>query len=110
MFQGQNAYRKGIYKKAVQSADEVSFRGLSHFSEDDSFSNFMEGIQQTTGSDLNKPEEYYPFFSKDGPGKGVEDAGKPLTEFVDPPNLLNRDKGRPLVIIAFDEAHSEDYP
>ncbi len=105
-FQGQNAYRKGLYKKVIQSADEVSFRGFSHSGEDDRLSKFMEGIQQTTGNDLNEPEEYHPYVSKDG--KGVEDAGKLLTEFVDPRNLLNRDKGRPrrpLVIFAFDEAH-----
>jgi len=64
----------------------------------------MEGIQQVR---TDVPTEFAPYVSKDL--EGVDDAGKLLTEFVDPHHLLDRDAGgpqRPLVIFSFDEAHT----
>ncbi len=57
------------------------------FGEDDGFLKFVEGVRTKV------PYEFAPFVSKDR--KGVDDAGRLLTEFVDPHNLLDRDVGRP---------------
>jgi hypothetical protein len=45
-YQGPNAYRKGFYEKVTQLADEVSFRELPRFGEDDIFSK-VRGRQST---------------------------------------------------------------
>ena len=104
-YKGPNAYRKGFYKKVTQVADEVSFREFPHFGVDDSFPKFMEGSRQIY--DPKEPKEYHPYVSKDG--FGIDKAGESLAGFVDPHNLLDRDEGlprrRPLIILAFDEAH-----
>jgi hypothetical protein len=67
----------------------------------------MQGIQQTHHlSSPKEPEEFHPWVSKDW--EEVKDAGEHLAQFVDPNNLLDCDQGqprRPLVILAFDEAH-----
>ncbi len=103
-YKRSNDYREEFYKKVIKMAGEVSFCGFPlFFGEDDGFSKFMEGIQQVR---LKVPNEFAPYVSKDL--MGVDDAGKLLTEFVDPHNFLDRDIGRPrrpLVIFSFDEAH-----
>jgi len=109
-YQGPNAYRKGFYKEVTQLADEVSFRKFPHFGEDDSSPKFMKGSRQKSApkdtGGPKRPEKFDPYILKDG--DGIENAGKLLAEFVDPGNVLDRDKElprRPLVIFAFDEAH-----
>jgi hypothetical protein len=106
-YQGPNAYRENFYKKVTQLADEVSFREFPLFGEDDSFPKFMEGSQQKEDTEgPEQLEEFYPYVSE--AGDGIVNAGKLLAQFIDPGNLLDRDKElprRPLVILAFDEAH-----
>jgi len=106
-YQGPNAYREGFYKEVTQLADEVSFRESPHFCENDSFPKFMEGSRQKNAlKDTEGPNEFDMYVFEDG--DGIEEAGKLLAQFVDPGNLLDRDKElprRPLVIFAFDEAH-----
>jgi len=73
----------------------------------------MEGIQAAADEPKDKSED-----QKDKPeepkdvryvskGRGLDDAGERLSEFIDPRNMLDRVQGsrRPLVIFAFDEAH-----
>jgi hypothetical protein len=78
-----------------------------HFGEDDSFPKFMEVCEQMDDpKDPKQPREFWPYVFKDG--DGIERAGELLAKFVDPRGLLDRDKDlprRPLVILAFDEAH-----
>jgi hypothetical protein len=79
----------------------VSFREFPYFGEDDSFPKFMEDSKT-----INGHEAFSQYVSKDG--DGIEDAGKRLVRFVDPLDVLGRDKGqprRPLVVLSFDEAH-----
>ena len=106
-YEGPNDYRERFYNQVTQLADMVSSCDFPHSSEDDDVSKFMEGIQQTNNLGFSKePEEFHPWVSKDR--EGVKDAGKHLAQFVDPNNLLDCVQGqprRPLVIVAFDEAH-----
>ena len=64
----------------------------------------MEGSHQIY--DPSEPDNFRPYVSKDG--DGIAKAGKLLAQFIDPNYLPDRDvepPQRPLVNIAFDEAH-----
>ena len=103
-YHGPNAYRESFYKKVTQSADEVSCHEYPLFGEDDSLPKFLEGTKQKQNT--NGPDEFHPYVSKEG--DGIVTAGRLLSRFIDPGNLLDRDRDmprRPLVILAFDEAH-----
>ncbi len=105
-YKGPNDYRERFYNQVTQLADKVSSYDFPHSSEDDDVSKFMEGIQQTHFRSSVEPEEFNLWVSKDR--EGVKDAGTHLVQFVDPNNLLDCVQGqprRPLVILAFDEAH-----
>ncbi|KAH9991142.1 hypothetical protein BJV77DRAFT_1068477 [Russula vinacea] len=84
-FNISNAYRNTFYKNVTDLADE-----------------FIRNSEVVTGKRDGSPSRYR---SEAG---GVEEAGALLCRFVDPHGLLDSAQGprRPLVILAFDEAHS----
>jgi hypothetical protein len=67
----------------------------------------VRGSEQTLDPrDPGQPKEFQPYVLEDN--DGIENAGRELSQFVDPHKLLDRNAGRPrrpLVIFAFDEAH-----
>ncbi|KAH9977426.1 hypothetical protein BJV74DRAFT_156499 [Russula compacta] len=82
-YNGPNDYRERFYNQVIQLADK-----------------FMEGIQQAKEPGFFKePKELYPCVAKDW--EGVQDAAKLLSQFVDPNNLLDRDKGLPRRRLSF---------
>ncbi|KAH9991140.1 hypothetical protein BJV77DRAFT_554959 [Russula vinacea] len=84
-FNISNAYRNTFYKDVTDLADE-----------------YMRNSESVTGKGKGSPSRYR---SENGV---VEEAGELLCRFVDPHGLLDSAQGprRPLVILAFDEAHS----
>ena len=84
-------------------ADEVNFLLFPAFCENDDFLEFMKS-SKVDGTKENKPTIHGQYISG---GQSLDEAGEKLCRFIDKHSVLESANGprRPLVILAFDEAH-----
>ncbi|KIL59036.1 hypothetical protein M378DRAFT_284568 [Amanita muscaria Koide BX008] len=93
-FKASNQYRQSFYDAVIDEANKFIKRSAT------------EGRH---GRAQMPPKPKSPRLSS--PAELVEQAGRELCQFIDPQGLLDSDHGsrRPLVILAFDEAHTLTY-
>jgi len=99
-YDASNSYRERFYNKVIEQAKQVNFLPFL-VCENDGFLEFAENSGQV--GDKDKPEH-------DGytsEGEGLPGAGERFCRFIDQCKVLESGTGprRPLVILAFDEAH-----
>jgi len=94
-----NSNRRAFYKRVTELADKVN-SVFPCFCENDRFPQFVEM------SELRDDEKEPRYILKDD--GGVPEAGTSLCNFIDEHDLLDSPSGprRPLVVLAFDEAHT----
>ncbi len=102
-YDASNLYRESFYDEVIKLADEVNFLSFPVFCENDGFLELVKSSELVS----NEENEYTIQGSYTSGVEGLKDAGEKLCRFVDEHSVLDSQHGprRPLVILAFDEAH-----
>ncbi len=102
-YDASNVYRKSFYDEVTKLANKVNFLSFPAFCENDGFLEFMKS-SEVDGTKENKPTIHGQYISG---GQSLDEAGEKLCRFIDKHSVLESNDGprRPLVVLAFDEAH-----
>ncbi len=104
-YDASNLYRKSFYDEVITLANKVNFLSFPAFCENDDLLEFIES-SEVDGTKENRyaSHDHGWYISR---GQGLNEAGERLCRFIDKHSVLESNDGprRPLVVLAFDEAH-----